>query len=105
MISEHERLLLIVELIAHDLKICKHFHFLERSGLDTSNLGLNLHDKIFKLAGIDKDDNEEVREWYFQMAENSIEIDVFSDEKKLLEAASEIMIGLDKKTHNRSSFK
>jgi hypothetical protein len=102
MIEHQERLLIIVELIAHDLKIHKHLHFLEKSGLDTSFLQLHLHDKIFKLAGIDETQiDDPLHEWYYQMAEKAFEIDVFRDELKLLEIATEILVALNKKQYNK----
>ena len=36
MIQDQERLIIMAELIARDLKIHKHLHFLKKSGLHTS---------------------------------------------------------------------
>lgn len=103
MIQEQERLLLLVELIAHDLKIHKHLHFLERSGLETFHLQLSIHDKIFRLVGIDGTNiDEDLREWYYQMTEKAVEIDVFEDEQKLIEFATDILVTLNKKRYTKT---
>lgn len=103
MLAEHERLLLIVELIAHDLKIHKHLHFLEQGGLDTSFLNLHVHDNIFKLAGMDESKiDDALLDWYYQMAEKAFEIDVFRDEKKLIEVATEILVALNKRIYDKT---
>jgi hypothetical protein len=103
MIQEQERLLLLVDLIAHDLKIHKHLHFLERSGLETFHLQLNIHDKIFRLAGINKTElHENLREWYYQMAEKAVETDVFEDERKLIEFSTEILVTLNHKRYTKT---
>lgn len=103
MIPEQERLLLLVELIAHDMKIHRHLHFLEQSGLYVDDLRLSLDDKIFKLARIeDTETDEQLKVWYDNMLEKSIEIDAFRDKKKLLDTAEEILVELNNKRQNRS---
>lgn len=103
MMEEQERLLLLVELIAHDMKIHRHLHFLEQSGLYVDDLRLSLDDKIFKLAGVkDTEIDEQLKVWYDEMIEKSIDIDAFRDKKKLLETAEEILVELNYKRQNRS---
>ena len=98
LIKEEKRLHFIIGLIADDLKIQKHLHLLSQSGLDSSLLQLKIHDKIFALAGIEEQKiDDSLREWYFQMAEKAFALDLFHDEIKLLEVASEILVELNRK--------
>jgi hypothetical protein len=86
-----------VGLIAEDLKIQKHLHFLSLSGVDTSHLDLQLNQVVFKLIGFEKTDvTRGIEEWYFKQAERAFSIDVVNDNKTLLELSSEILSGLNR---------
>lgn len=88
---------LTINLIARDLKIHKHLHFLSLSGLDTSPLNLQLNQDIFKLIGFEKTDLiNEIEEWYFKQAERVFSIDTVNDVKALLELSAEILSGLNR---------
>lgn len=86
---------LIISLIADDLKVQKHFHNLNLSGLDTASLQLNLHYGIFRLSGFKKNDiTEEFKQWYFHQTERVFNIDIANDEKAFQDLATEILDGL-----------
>lgn len=87
-----------VGLIAEDLKVQKHLHFLSLSGVDTSPLDLQLNHIIFKLVGFEKTDfsTRGIEEWYFKQAERAFSIDAVNDNKALLELSSEILSGLNR---------
>ncbi len=96
--GEERRLQLLIKLIADDLKIQRHLHYLEQSGLDTSFLQLNIHDEIFELIGLDESIiNESLRDWYHSISERAFEFDIFKEERKLLEIATDILVALNKK--------
>jgi hypothetical protein len=95
-ISEEKKFKILLELIADDLKIHKHFHYLSQSGLDNSLIQLRINETIFLLVGLeDEEINDTLKEWYNCMAEKVYPIDVFHDEKKLFQVASEILIELN----------
>ncbi|TSJ44820.1 hypothetical protein [Fluviicola chungangensis] len=88
---------LTINLIARDLKIHRHLHFLSLSGVDTSLLSLQLNQDIFKLIGFEKTDLiNEIEEWYFKQAERVFTIDTVNNTKALLELSAEILNGLNK---------
>lgn len=88
---------LTISLIASDLKIHKHLHFLALSGADASLLSLQLNRDIFKIIGFKKTDLIiEIEEWYFKQAERVFPIDTVNDNKALLELSAEILNGLNK---------
>ncbi len=88
---------LTISLIARDLKIHRHLHFLSLSGVDTSLLNLQLNHEIFKLIGFEKTDLiNEIEEWYFKQAERVFSIDTTNDINALLELSAEILNGLNK---------
>lgn len=88
---------LTVGLIAEDLKLHKHLHFLSLSGVDTSPLSFQLNQLVFKLVGIEKNQAmDEIEAWYFKQAERVFSIDVANDTKTLLELSTDILSGLNR---------
>lgn len=105
-ISFEDLFKLIVGFISDDLKVHKHFHNLSLSGLDTTPLHLNLHERIFILVGFkEMDISDEVKTWYFQQTERVYTIDTINNENKLYDLSTEILDGLLKarnKTYKRT---
>jgi hypothetical protein len=88
---------LIIGLIVDDLKVHKHLHHLSLSGLDTTPLYLDLHKRIFVLAGFkERDISEELEDWYFEQTKRVQVVDLVQDEV-LYELSSEILAGLLKR--------
>lgn len=86
---------LTVELIIDDLKVQKHLHHLNLSGLDTAALHLRLYKQIFILAGFkEKDISEEITDWYFEQTKRVNTIDFVQNEQELQDLSSEILSGL-----------
>jgi hypothetical protein len=86
---------LIIGLISDDLKLHKHFHHLNRGGLDTTPLNLDLSQKVFVLVGFKETDiSEELEYWYFKQAQRVNTIDFMHDEKAFTDLSSEILEGL-----------
>lgn len=98
---------LLVGLIADDLKIHKHLHFLTLGGLDSTPLKLSIHERVFNLLGFSNDEvTEEMEEWYFSQAERVYSLDIIHDSKMLLNLSVEILDGLNKfkSQNNRKKF-
>lgn len=93
---------LVVGFIADDLKIYRHLHYLSLSGVDTSPLRPQIHEGVFRLVGLEKDEiTEEIEEWYFRQAERVLSIDLSNDNKALIELSAEIFVRLNQLSGQR----
>lgn len=94
-ISFEDLFKLLIGLLADDLKIQKHLYHLSLGGLETSHVQLDLHRRIFILAGLKESDiSEELEDWYFAQTQRVNAIDLKTNEQALYDLSAEILEGL-----------
>lgn len=84
----------IMNLILDDLKIQKHLHGLYHSGLDTTPLNTSIHESLFLIMGLEKEQTERITEWYNRQAEQVYTIDVVNRGEVARKLAEDIFNGL-----------